>query len=102
MEKNKFRFIILLIIIICLLGGTIYKIVKKHEEKLYKSFYGGIEHSAKQCFLTKKCNGETTLKELYELNFLETQYNPITKEILDENIKIEYKNEKIIIDGEEK
>jgi len=97
MEKNKMKFIIPIMIIFCLLGFTIYKIVKNHEEKLYKSFYGEIEYAAKQCFLKEKCKDKTTLKELYELDYLEIQYDPVSKEILNENIIIEFKDDKVII-----
>ena len=97
MEKNKMKFIIPIMIIFCLLGFTIYKIVKNHEEKLYKSFYGEIEYAAKHCFFNEKCKDKTTLSELYELDYLEIQYDPVSKEILNENIIIEFKDDKVII-----
>jgi len=97
MEKNKYKIFIPLIIIIVLLGITIYKIIESREEKLYNVLYGEIEYQARQCFLNGDCNESTTLEELYKLKYLETQYDPVTKEILDSKIKIEYKDEKIII-----
>ncbi len=99
MEKNKIKIFIPVIIIICLLGITVYKIIKNREENLYKSFYGEIKYAAKQCFLKENCKANTTLKELYDLKYLEVQYDPVTKEILDENINIEYNNEDVIIEG---
>ena len=97
MEKSRIKIFIPLIIIVIILGITIYKIIKNREEKLYNALYGEIEYQAKQCFLKKECSDTTTLKELYTLNYLETKYDPVTKEILDENIEITYKDEKITI-----
>lgn len=96
MVKNK-KYYIPIIIIVVLLGLTIYKIIKNREENLYKSLYGEIEYAAKQCFLKKECTTPTTLEELYKLNYLETKYDPVTKEILDGKMKIEYKESNIII-----
>lgn len=97
MEKNKIKIFIPIIILIILLSLTIYKIVKNREEKLYNSVYGEIKYQAKQCFLNNDCKESTTLKELYELKYLETKYDPVTKEILDENITLEYKDGEVLL-----
>jgi len=97
MEKNKTKYFIPLIIIIILLGITLYKIIKNREDNLYKALYGKIEYQAKKCFLNKDCQDTTTLEELYNLNYLETLYDPVTKEILDGNLIIEFKDDKVII-----
>ena len=97
MEKNKLKIVFVLLAIIFILGLTFYKIVKNREEKLYDVLYGEIEYQAKKCFLNGDCKDSTTLEELYKLNYLNTKYDPITKEILDSKIIIEYKDEKIII-----
>lgn len=97
MEKNNKKFIIPIIIIIILLSITVYKIINTREKKLYEVLYKNIEYQAKQCFLKNDCKDKTTLKELYNLKYLEKQFDPVTKEILDENITIEYKDDKIII-----
>ena len=97
MEKNKLKLISAILIITILLGLTFYKIIKTREEKLYNVLYGEIEYQARQCFLKGDCKDKTTLKELYKLKYLETKYDPVTKEILDEEMLIEYKDEQIII-----
>lgn len=102
MEKNKIKVYIPLIILIILLVITMYKIVKNREEKLYKSFYGKIEYAAKKCYLEENCKETITLKELYKLKYLEVQYDPVSKEILDENIEIEIKDTKITLKGDNK
>lgn len=97
MEKNKIKYFIPLIIIFVLLGVTIYKIIKNREDKLYEVLYGEIEYKAKECFLNNACKDTTTLEELYNLNYLETLYDPVTKEILDSKLTIEFKDDKVII-----
>ena len=98
MEKNKFKFFIPVIIILLLLFATAYKIIKNREEKLYNSLYGKIEYYARTCYLNGDCEGVITLQDLYDLDYLEVQYDPITKEILDSKTSIEYKDEKVIIE----
>ena len=97
MEKNKLWIFIPIIVIIVLLIGTFYKINKNREEKLYDALYGKIEYEAKKCYLNKDCVNTITLQDLYDKKYLEIQYDPITKELLDSKIKIEYKEDKIII-----
>ena len=97
MVKNKIKHFIPLIVIIVILGITVYKIIKNREDKLYASLYGEIQYQAKQCFLNNDCQEKTTLEELYKLNYLETKYDPVTKEILDSSLTIEFKDDKVII-----
>lgn len=97
MEKNKIKFYIPIIIILFILLATVYKINKNREEKLYDVLYGEIEFFAKSCYLNKECEGTITLQTLYDKNYLEIKYDPVTKEILDSDIEIEYINEEINI-----
>lgn len=97
MEKNKIKYFIPLIIILILLVITIVKIVKNREDKLYEVLYGEIKYQAKKCYLNKECESTTTLEELYNLNYLETLYDPVTKEILDSKISIEITDKEVII-----
>ena len=97
MEKNKFKLFIPIILMVILLSATIYKIIKNREEKLYDVLYGKIEYAAKECFLKKDCIEKITLQDLYDKKYLDYQYDPVTKELLDPNIIIEYKEEKINI-----
>ena len=94
---NKFITIIFLILLSIVIAFTIYKLNKKHEEKLYNVLYSEIKYQANQCLLKKECENNITIKELYEKKYLETKYDPITKEELNKEIKIIIKNEKIEI-----
>lgn len=96
-KLNKTVTIIFLLVLIILAILTIYKLNKKHEEKLYDVLYSEIKYYANQCFLKKECESEITLKELYEKEYLGTQYDPITKEELNKETKIIIKDEKIEI-----
>lgn len=97
MEKNKFKLYIPVLVIIFLLIATIYKINKNREDKLYNVLYGKIEYAAKECFLKKECTDTITLQDLYDKNYLEIQYDPVTKEILDSKQTIDFKDNKVII-----
>ena len=88
MEKiNKaFITITIFIIIVAVLGLTVYKVVNNHNDKLLlvKSEY--IIEKAKSCLNEKKCTGtKVTLKTLYDLGYLEAQVNPVTKEYYSED-----------------
>lgn len=84
--KNKIIISITLLIIFgSIIGYTTYKVINKHNTKLLhvKSEY--IIEQAKNCFNEKKCTGtKVTLKTLYELDYLDTQVNPVTKEYYNE------------------
>lgn len=76
---------------------TIYKINMRHEEKLYEVLYEEIKFQAKKCFLEKKCEDNITLFELYNKGYLSVQYDPISKEELDKDLKISIKDNKAVI-----
>ena len=102
MEKKKSKFNKIILIIILLVIGTIicitvYKLNSRHKEKLYNVLYSEIKYQANQCFLKKECENNITLKELYDKKYLETKYDPITKEELNKNTKIIIKDKKIEI-----
>ena len=60
---------------------TSFKVVEKHNEKLLLVDKKKIIESAKKCINEKKCNqGKITLKELYDLNYLDVLVNKVTKE----------------------
>lgn len=101
MEKkkiNKISIIILSIIFIILLILTIYKLNKNHEKKLYNVLYSKIEYVSYKCYLEEKCDNNFKLKDLYDKEYLDIQYDPISKEELNENIKINIKDNKVNID----
>ncbi len=77
------------IVIICfIIILSIIKINKRHEDKLYNVLYSKIEYAAKLCYLEKKCESSITLETLYEYNYLDIQYDPISKEELNKNLEI--------------
>ena len=99
-KKNKLKNIIKVLIIITLIliiVFTIYKLNKKHEEKLYDVLYSEIKYKANKCYLDKKCESTITLSELYEKEYLNTQYDPISKEELNKDLKILIKDNEIKI-----
>ena len=95
------RFMIFLIttciLIVLVITASTIKINERHEEKLVYSMETKISYYAKRCYLENKCNGVVTLKELYDLKYLNEIVHPVTKEIMDETTTIEYKNNEIII-----
>ena len=58
-----------------------------------------ISTMAKKCFLDEKCEGnQTTLQQLYDLNYLNKQVNPISKKYYNSSSIIKYENKKIILE----
>ncbi len=103
MVKKISNFTILSLTIIILLGviivASIVKISDNHRDKLLYSMQTEIEYYAKRCYLENNCEGVITLKQLYEKKYItDVVVNPVTKEIVDENLKIEYVDEEIVID----
>ena len=96
MGKIKLNYLIYFIITIgvTILLISVYKAEKKHEEKLMLAINNKIKEAAKECYLKKECNKKITLQDLYNKKYLEEIINPVTKEIMDKNICIEYINEK--------
>ena len=88
----------LIIVFLIIIIASISKISDNHNEKLLYSMQTKVKYYAKRCYLENNCNGEITLKSLYEKEYLSEVVNPVTKEILDENIKINYIDNKIVID----
>ena len=56
-----------------------------------------IIEAAKKCKIEKECNNDTiTLKELYDLKYLEKQVNPVTKEYYSEDAYVTLKNNEYV------
>lgn len=80
---------------------TITKIRDNQNDKLLYAMESKIKYYAKRCYLENNCDGEITLKELYDKKYLKEEIvNPVTKEILDGNIKINYFNNEVILNLE--
>lgn len=93
-KVSKVCVIILFLILISL---TVYKLNKRHEDKLYNVLYSEIKYQAERCYLENKCESNIVLSELYDKKYLSTQYDPISKEELSKDIKIVVKNESVEI-----
>lgn len=79
--------------------ASIVKISDNHNHLLMYSMQSQVEYYAKRCYLENNCTGEVTLKDLYERNYIKEEVvDPVSKEILDENIKINYIENKIQIE----
>ena len=100
--KRISNFTIIFITIFLLIGlvasTTTLRIKEKHEEKLIYAMKSKVEYYAKRCFLENRCADEATINMLYENGYIDTLYHPVTKEVIDSNIKIRYIDDKIIID----
>ncbi len=84
----KIFFIILLAIII--IPSVIY-VINDHNEKLIIVMDKKVVEAALKCKYEKKCEEDSvTLKNLYELNYLEKVYDPISKELINENSYVDY------------
>jgi len=88
---NIWYLVILLIIIILIIG--IYKAINEHQEKEYLVVNNKILESAKECYLKGDCEGEITLKYLYEKEYLVVQVDPVTKENINEDMCITFKED---------
>ncbi len=91
MEEKKisiWHLIIVLIILFILFAG--YKNLKSHQEKEIRVVNNKILESAKECFLKQECEGEITLKDLYDKKYIDLQINPLTKENMDDNLCIKF------------
>lgn len=88
-KKISFWYFLIGILIILIVMGAI-KNLTNHHEKEYRVVNSKILESAKDCYLKKECEGEITLKDLYDKGYLEVQIDPVTKENMDEKICIKY------------
>lgn len=89
----------IIIIALMIFIPTYLNVKKDHEDKLIIATRMKITSASKKCFLEGVCSGNrTTLKYLYDHNYLQKQYNPVTKEYYDENQEIKYIDKKIILD----
>ena len=85
MSKKIIAFTFILLITL-IAGLTTVKVVKSHHEKELLVSTKYITEKARLCYKEKKCTNDTvTLKELYDLKYLDKQVNPVTKEYYNEN-----------------
>lgn len=85
-KKNNLILSILLIFISVFLLLGINKTIKDHHDRQYTVIYNKIKEAAKVCYQKNECEGEITLKDLYDKGYLEEVIDPINKEPLDASL----------------
>ena len=79
-----------IIIVSLVIGVTTYKVLDEHNDKLIKVEEKYIIETAKNCLNEKKCSGsKITLQTLYDLDYLNVEANPVTKEYYNPNSYVE-------------
>lgn len=87
----------IIIIFGLIIGVTSFKVVNKHNDKLLLVEEKYIIEKAKKCKMEKKCNNDNiTLKELYDLKYLEKQVNPVSKEYYSLDAYVTLKNNEYV------
>lgn len=99
-KVSNFTIIFIVILLIITVVGifTVIKIQKNHDEKLLYATKSKVEYKAERCYLEGICKDTITLNVLYENGYLTEIINPVTKEVIDSNLKIDYIDGKISID----
>ena len=70
-----------IIIVALIVGVTTYKELDEHNEKLTEVEEKYLIETTKKCLNEKKCSGDKiTLQTLYDLNYMDFQADPVTKE----------------------
>lgn len=91
-KKNSFLYIVLGLLLVLLIIAAI-KTLNNHHEKEYLVINNRILESAKKCFLNKECEGEITLKDLYDKGYLDKEFDPVSKEEMDEKMCIMFSDD---------
>lgn len=92
--SNKFIIILTIVAVLSIIIiPTWYKTSKIHKNRAREVVKKEILEAAEKCFNENNCkNNETTLKDLYDLNYLSEKFDPITKKIYDPKTIIVNKN----------
>lgn len=102
MEQKVSNFLIftitLIIILIIVATKTIMTMNERHDDRLIYAMESKVEYYAKRCYLESSCTGEITLNDLYNKGYLKEEIiNPVTKEVINADTKINYINSEILI-----
>lgn len=82
-------------ILIIIMLPTSINVLKTHNNRARLVVEKRILEAAEKCVNEEKCSTiNTTLNDLYKNNYLDTQYDPVTKKVYDKNIKITFSNGK--------
>lgn len=100
MEKSKnLSIIILFIIIITIIIATALKVYNSHMDSNYRVITNEICEATRKCYLDKNCDGNTVkIDELVTKKYLNRQVDPKTKEYIDGNILVNYKDNTCSVD----
>ena len=100
MERSKNYITFIIIAIILIIGiTTCIKVYKSHIENAYKVITKKICEATSKCYGDNICNGDNIkLEVLISNKYIEKQVDPKTKEYVDVNTSIYYKNSKCIVD----
>ena len=91
-------FVTIAILVVVVVTKTTMEINKDREKKLMYALNSKIEYAFKRCRLENRCSNDITLGILIENGYLNEQVNPITKEVISEDVRINYVNGETIID----
>ena len=94
---KKIISIVILCLVLLVSGVTIYKLIARHNNRLYDVLYSEIKYQANRCYLEEKCNNNIVLEELYNKGYLDIQYDPISKEELNKKLEIKVSEGKVEI-----
>lgn len=85
-NTNKIFIIVTIFIVIMLVATPAFvNVYNKHRILLYNSVIDNCKYQALKCYREDNCGTVITLQELYDLKYMETLVNPLTKEIYDSN-----------------
>lgn len=91
---NKIWITLTFLVIVCTISAvSVYKVLDEHNDKLIVVEEKYIVETAKKCLNEKKCSGERiTLQTLYDLDYLDMQADPVTKEYYNPESYVEVKD----------
>lgn len=99
LKKKYIIFLTIIAILLIVSIPTLYKVIKNYHNKLYTVVEKEITEAAIRCWNKQDCNKDTILlKDLYELDYLEKQINPVTKKVYDYNSTITKKGKNVVLD----
>lgn len=96
LSKKTLGFVTIISCLLIIMLPTIYKVFINHKNKLYIVVEKEIIEAAEKCWAENKClTNVITLKELYDLNYLEKQIDPMTKKVYENDSTIKKTKQKI-------
>lgn len=86
-NMSKICIVVTILGVLGMIGGTsVYKVIRRHHDRLLLVSEKRIVEKARLCFNEEKCtNDAVTLKTLYQLHYLTNEVNPVTKEYYKED-----------------